>query len=92
MRSQHVAASTVARTTLCGIVLAAVQFDDQTQFEAGKVCKVRTDWMLSPKSQTRQPSSSQPIPNARFCERLILSQVTREASLIVAKLHANSMR
>jgi hypothetical protein len=92
MRDQHVAADTVVPATLRGTVLAAVEFHDQTQLEAGKVRKVGADGMLPPKTQAAQTSRSQSIPQTRFRERLVFSQAPRKTSLIVAKLHATSMR
>jgi hypothetical protein len=60
------------------VVLAPIEFDDEAQFQARKICIVRTDRMLAAKAKAHEPARAELVPESVFWVRLLAAQVAGE--------------
>jgi len=87
---EYVAANRVVIQALAGIVLTAVQLDDQADFQTDIVGEVRTDRVLATKSKSMQSTPAQVIPQPDLGVGQLLAQLSRESTLFIAEWHARS--
>jgi hypothetical protein len=74
------------------VVLSAIQFDHQAEFQASEVSKIAPDRMLPTEAKTLQAMVTQVIPETALGIRRIPTQLSGEPSFIVGEAHGESMR
>lgn len=92
VRGEDIAAHCVVQLTDGRVVLPTIQFDDEADFQAGKIRKVGADRMLAAEAQAQEAPAAQVVPETSFRIGLGTSQMASEVALVRGDAHAGSMR
>jgi hypothetical protein len=68
-------------------VMVTIDFDDELSSDAGEICEIRTDRMLSPELGATDAARPQQFPNLAFCTTAVATEFTCSHGIVIVSGH-----